>query len=114
MRRDGHVARHRPPRAAHHRLLRLGRRRRPVGYGRLPPRRELQTRGGEPTPFGDALFEALATASTMPGAFAEAQKRLAAEGPSPVIHVGKAIGTQLARLRGAGGGRAALTGIPRG
>ncbi|HEX4884382.1 MAG TPA: hypothetical protein VFX05_09615, partial [Casimicrobiaceae bacterium] len=70
---------------------------------------------GEPTALGDALFgEALATASSLPAAFARAHKALAAQGPEPVIHVGEEIAAQLSRLRTAPGGRAGLERAPRG
>jgi hypothetical protein len=71
-------------------------------------------RGGEPTAFGDVLFgEALASSSTLPAAFTQAHRKLSAQGPAPVIHVGEAIGAQLARLRSAPGGRAAIGGRSR-
>lgn len=72
-------------------------------------------RGSAPTAFGDTLFgEALATAATLPAAFAAAHATLAAQGPPPIIHVGGAIGAQLARLRSVPGGRASLGTRPRG
>jgi hypothetical protein len=67
--------------------------------------------GGEPTAFGDVLFgDALATASTLPAAFARAHGQLSTQGPAPVIHVGDEIGAQLGRLRSVPGGRAAIGG----
>jgi hypothetical protein len=63
--------------------------------------------GDEPTAFGDALFgETLPGATSLPAAFEAARRTLAQRGSAPSLHVGDAIGAQLARLRGAGGGRA--------
>lgn len=72
-------------------------------------------RGDEPAAFADAVFgEALATAPTLPAAFAAAHRALAERGAAPVVHVGTAVGAQLARLRGLPAGRAALAGRARG
>ena len=56
---------------------------------------------------GDALFAARSPgASSLPAAFERAQKALAQQGSAPVLHIGTAIGAQLARLRGSSGGQA--------
>ena len=63
--------------------------------------------GDEPTAFGDALFgETLSGATSLPAAFEAARSTLAQRGPAPLLHIGDAISAQLARLRGASGGRA--------
>jgi Peptidase C13 family len=63
--------------------------------------------GEEPTAFGDALFgETLSGAKSLPAAFESVRQTLSRRGPAPSLHVGTAIGAQLGRLRGAGGGRA--------
>jgi hypothetical protein len=65
--------------------------------------------GGEPTALGDTLFgEALAGATSLPGAFQEAHRRLVRRGVAPTIRMGEAIAPQLQRLRSGSGGRAAL------
>ena len=72
-------------------------------------------RDGEPTAFGDVLFgDAMATASTIPAAFANAHRALGAKGAAPVIHVGDEIAAQLGRLRSVPGGRASAPGALRG
>ncbi len=64
-------------------------------------------RGEEPPAFGDALFgETLSGATSLPAPYQSARRTLAERGQAPSLHVGGAIGAQLARLRGAGGGRA--------
>lgn len=61
----------------------------------------------EPAILGDALFSArLSGAPSLSSAFELVQKTLAQRGPAPILHVGSAIGAQLTRLRGSGGGRA--------
>jgi hypothetical protein len=63
--------------------------------------------GDEPTALGDALFsETLSRATSLPAAFESARQALGHRGPTPLLHVGEAIGAQLARLRGPGGARA--------
>lgn len=72
-------------------------------------------RDGDPTAFGDALFgEGLASAATLPAAFAAVRAKLAANGPAPVIHLGDEIAEQLRKLRGAPGGRASFSAVHRG
>jgi hypothetical protein len=71
--------------------------------------------GGDPAALGEALFgKALATAATLPTAIERAQATLAAQRLPVTVHVGESIGPQLARLRGAPGGRASLRGRLRG
>lgn len=63
--------------------------------------------GEEPTALGDVLFnETLSGATSLPAAFETARRTLAQRGHTPSLHIGDAIGTHLARVRGAGGGRA--------
>ena len=65
------------------------------------------TSNDELASLGDALFGARSpNASSLPSAFERVQRTLAQRGPAPVLHVGSAIGAQLARLRGSSGGRA--------
>ena len=63
--------------------------------------------GDMPTAFGDALFsETLSGAASLPAAIESVRRTLAQRGQDPLLHTGEAIAQQLARLRGAGGGRA--------
>ena len=65
------------------------------------------TPGDDPTALGDALFgESFAGAASLPAAFEAARRTLAQRGQEPHLHTGEAIAQHLARLRGAGGGRA--------
>jgi hypothetical protein len=70
---------------------------------------------GEPTALGDALFgDALASAGSLPAAFAATHRRLEAQGAAPLIHVGDEIAAQLAKLRTVPSGRAGGAVPPRG